>query len=92
VKPKKVTTIHAHTVERFGDMQFQLSTDLVTVNVCKRLSGWIRYDNHIHITQRSAKIMYRIATFRRLTVFWSRAHRQRHVPDEVRRWRAKRRN
>ena len=31
--------------------------------VCKRSSGWIRYDNHIHITQPSAKYMYLIATF-----------------------------
>jgi len=29
-------------------------------NVCKRSSGWIRYDNHIHITQPSAKYMYLI--------------------------------
>ena len=79
IKPKKVTTLHSHTVERFSDVQFQLSTYFVTVNVCKRSSGWIRYDNHTHITQPSAKYMYLIATFRRLTVFWSRAHRQRHV-------------
>jgi len=25
------------------------------MNVCKRSSGWIRYNNHIHITQPSAK-------------------------------------
>jgi len=31
--------------------------------VCKRLSGWIRYDNYIHITQPSAKYMYLIAMF-----------------------------
>ena len=71
--------------------------------VCKRLSGWIRYDNYIHITQPSAKYMYLIAMFCSptanfirhmvtwcwqwardqntwpMTVFWSRAHRQRHV-------------
>ena len=32
--------------------------------VCKLSSGWIRYDNHIHITQPSAKYMYLIVTFR----------------------------
>jgi len=66
--------------------------------VCKRSSGWIRYDNHIHITQPSAKYMYLIAManfIRHMVtwrwrwardqntvighVFWSRAHRQRHV-------------
>ena len=26
----------------------------VDVDVCKRSSGWIRYDNHIHITQPTA--------------------------------------
>jgi len=33
----------------------------ISLNVCKRSSGWIRYDNHIHITQPSAKYMYLIA-------------------------------
>ena len=36
----------------------------IKMDVCKRSSGWIRYDNHIHITQPNAKYMYLIATFR----------------------------
>jgi len=33
------------------------------VNVCKHSSGWISYDNYIHITRPDAKKLYLIATF-----------------------------
>jgi len=60
--------------------------------VCKRSSGWIRYDNHIHITQPSPKYMYPIATYDRILVTRSSSTSRDHMPDEVRHWRTKRCN
>ena len=40
----------------------QCKGNCTTVYMCKRSSGWIRYDIHTHVTEPSAKYMYLIVT------------------------------